>query len=113
MDWWVVPLLFVGGLGFVVWRGYTRAREIHELKIHGQPTHGTIVARNKFNTKPGSRWVIVYEYNVDGQVRKHRSHVSREEFESFKEGQLIALRYLPHRPTVVAPEIVIAKSKTA
>jgi hypothetical protein len=113
MEWWVFPLMLAGVLGIVAWRGYNRAREIHELKAHGQPTHGTIVARHKFNTKSGSRWVITYEYNVDGRPRKHRSHLSRQEFDTFTEGQLIALRYLPHRPTVVAPEIVIAKSKRA
>jgi hypothetical protein len=111
VDWWMLPLLFVAALGFVFWRGSQRAKEIQELKVHGQPTHGTIVARRKFSTKSSSRRVIVYEYNVDGRVRKHRSHVSREDFESLTEGQLIALRYLPHRPSVVAPEIVIAKSK--
>ena len=113
MDWWVVPSLFVAGLAVVLWRGYRRAQQIHELKIHGQQTHGTVVARRKFSTRSGTRWVIVYEYNVDGQVRKHRSSLSRQEWDSFAEGQLIALRYLPHRPSVVAPEIVIAKAKSA
>ena len=111
MDWWVVPLLFVAGLGIVMVRGYQRAREIQELKVHGQPTHGTIVAKRRFSAKSGTRWVIVYEYNVDGRVRKHRSHVSRQDFDSLAEGQLIALRYLPHRPSVVAPELVMAKGK--
>ena len=109
MDWWFVPLLFAGVFGVMVWRTYRRAQQIRELKVHGQPTHGTIVARHKFNTRTGLRWVIVYEYDVDGRTRKYRSHVSREEYESFKEGQLIALRYLPHRPSVVAPEIAINK----
>jgi hypothetical protein len=110
VDWWVIPSLFVAAFGLVIWRGYRRAKQIHELKAHGQQTHGTIVARRKFNTRSGTRWMIVYEYNVDGRIRKHRSNVSREEWQSLAEGQLIALRYLPHRPSVVAPEAGIEKA---
>lgn len=110
MEWLILSLVFIAFIVLTAIKGYRRASQIHVLIHQGQLAQGRIVAIRRFGTAAGHRWMLVYEYDVDGQQRKQRSFVSREEAQRMREADSIALRYLPASPAVAAPMFVIEKS---
>lgn len=108
-------LLFVAVFGaavsLVLFNLYRRARHIHLLLNEGAPVHGIVSAKRSPVQKGRKRYILTYEYMADGATRKGRSIVSREVYDSHTEGQMIALRYLPMKPSVSAPEFVLEKAR--
>ncbi len=110
-------LLFIavfGGLVAVVgFSLYQRAKQVHALMNEGIPIQGTVTRLRRFTQKGRARFALHYEYSPDGQPRKGRAYVSREQFEAHSEGQLLALRYLAGKPSVSAPEFVLDRARQA
>ena len=108
-------LLFVAVFGaavsLVLFNLYRRARHIHLLLNEGAPIHGVVATKRSPVQKGRRRYILTYEYMANGATRKGRSIVSREVYDSHTEGQMIALRYLPMKPSVSAPEFVLEKAR--
>lgn len=106
-------ILAVGALvGLSLWNGYQRARQVYELSQRGLPVTGTITRRWKSRGKR-RRPFLRYDYSVAGQNYKHTMALSWDEYETYAEGQPIALRYLPDRPGISASEKIVEQSRQA
>jgi len=106
-------ILAAGGLvGLSLWNGYQRAKQVYELSQRGLPVTGTITRRWKRMGKR-RRPFLRYDYSVAGQNYKHTMALSWEEYETYAEGQPIALRYLPDQPEISASEKIVEQSRQA
>lgn len=103
--------IFGSAVALVLFTVYRRAKQIHHLLNDGAPVHGVVSSKRTYVQKGRQRFVITYEYMADGATRKGRSIVSRELFDAHSDGQSIALRYLPNKPAVSAPQFVLEKAR--
>ena len=103
--------IFGGLLALVIFSLYQRARQVHALLNEGIPVQGTVTRLRRFSQKGRARFAVHYQYSPDGQLRKGRSFVPKEQFEALTEGQLLALRYLADKPSVSAPEFVLERAR--
>jgi len=103
--------VFGGLLALVLFSMYQRARQVHALVTEGIPIQGNVTNRRRFTQKGRMRFVLSYEYQPDGQTRRGRSVVSREQFEAHGEGDMLPLRYLASKPSVSAPEFVLDQAR--
>ena len=105
--------IFGGLVALVLFSLYQRAKQVHALVNEGIPIQGSVTSKRRFMQKGRLRFVLAYEYQPDGQTRRGRSVVSREQFELHGEGQALPLRYLADKPSVSAPEFVLDQARQA
>lgn len=111
METIVFILLFSGVVAFTLWNGWHRAGQIHQLVKQGLPVTGVITRKRK---RPGkAQRYIEYAWTLSGQTHKGKSHLGLEEFSRWNEGDPIALRYLPGKAGVAAPEFVVEQARKA
>ncbi|HEY6641613.1 DUF3592 domain-containing protein [Povalibacter sp.] len=105
--------VFGSVLALVLFSLYQRARQVHALVHEGVPIAGVVTRKHRFTQKNRARFSLHYEYTPNGRTRHGRAFVSREQFESHSEGQMLRVRYLARKPSVSAPEFVLDQARRA
>jgi hypothetical protein len=109
MDILFFSLALTAAAAWIVYNVRKRARERAALVHESVAIHGRITAKRVMRVKGRTRLMLLYEYSPNGQSCTGRCVVTREEFDAHAEGQMLALRYLPHRPSVSAPEFLLER----
>ena len=113
MEWLLVVVLFVAGIGYAIYRGTRRSTELRTLAERGRPVAGRVTLLTRRMTKSGRRLQVVYEYQVEGRVYTGNSMLTRGEHDSLSQGGPIVLVYLPDDPRIVAPEFRLPDGRRA
>lgn len=108
MEWLLLSLVFIAFVILTALRGSRKTSDVRGLLREGASVQGVVLSKQSLSGgSPTSRWLLVYEYTVEGRKRTGRSLVSDAQARSVAVGQPIALKYLPSNPRISAPELLI------
>jgi hypothetical protein len=104
MDPFVVVVGFAAAIACIAYRGVRRRLQARQLAERGRTVAGRIVSLSAAKMKSVTRYMVAYEYEVEGRVYKGMSRLTRTQHDRLSQGGPIALVYLPDRPEVALPE---------
>lgn len=113
MEWLLLSLVFIAFVILTALRGSRRTSDVRVLLREGAPVRGVLLSKQSLSGgSPASRWLLVYEYTVEGRKRTGRSLVSDDQARALAVGQPLDLRFLPSNPRIVAPAFLVEADST-
>lgn len=112
--WLWLPLvsLLLAGAGILVWRGAAVTR----LAARGERINAVVIGKGKggAGSTGVARCLLKVEYVIpQGRTYRRTVHVGFDEWDAAEPGSEVAFFYLPDRPSVCAPAVVVEQARAA
>lgn len=90
-------------LAFMLARAARRGLQMKQLLQDGVVSSAVIINKTRFNTNPGRRFFVRYEYrDAQGASYSRRSLVTRDFYNQLNEGDRVEVVYSASRPSIAA-----------